>query len=93
MREVKACLHSRALLAATAVALAPFSAVELPQSISALSCFTDLPCAAPQTSFKGLGRSLIPKGTDNMSQSPILAGFNCLKVHCKGEAAGSKWCF
>lgn len=98
MGEVKARLHSRALLAATAMALAPFSSVEFPQSISALSCFTDVPCAAPQTSLEGLGKSLVPKATDNVSQSPILAeqlltGFNCLMVQCKREAASSKWCF
>lgn len=105
MGEVKACLHSRALLVATAMALAPFGAVEFPQSIFALSCFRDLPCAALETSLVGLGRSLIPKATDNISQSPIqaeqlLTGFNCLKVHCKGEAASSKqwflkkaWCY
>lgn len=98
MGEVKACLHSRVLLAAAAMALAPFGAVEFPQSISALSCFRDLPCAALQTSLDGLGRSLIPKPTDNISQSPILAeqlltGFNCLRVHCKREAASSKQWF
>lgn len=48
--EVKACQGSRALPAATAVALPPFNAVKFPQSISALSCFMDLPCAARQTS-------------------------------------------
>lgn len=48
--EVKACQGNRALPAVTAVALPPFSAVKFPQSISALSCFMDLPCAARQTS-------------------------------------------
>lgn len=98
MGEAKACLHSRGLIAATAVASAPFGAVEFRQSIYALSCFTDLPNAVPQTSLVGLGRSLVPKATDNVSQYHILAeqllsGFNCLRVHCKREAASSKCCF
>lgn len=89
MGEGKACLHSRGLLAATTVA--PFGAVEFPQSVYALSCFTDLPYAAPQTSLAGLGKTLVPKATDNVSKSPVLAEqllsvFHCLRVHQEGSS-------
>lgn len=68
---MKAC---RALPAAAAVALPPFSAVKFRQSISALSCFMDmdLHCAAHQTSLEGLGSSLVPKATVCSHSSNLL---------------------
>lgn len=63
---MKTCQGSRALPGATAMALPPFSAVKLPQSISALSRSTDSPSAAHQTSLESLGSSLVRKAANSM---------------------------